>query len=246
MIKILTSYIKQRYNLKLQLPLIVFLMLYGINQTTDFTSGRRTLFLLIPLLLISFLAFRIFDDLVSRKDDGDKPERIHTKEQAVLPLSLLCFTLFLMSIIFTKFLLEEFFIYFLATILIGLLPYLIRLCSTRINFVLPLVKYGAFTLFICSVFNPITSIEIMNSIALIFAFTQYEILEDEKLNKFRKNIQWLFWSMVLIFIIPVPEYYVYMLVISILTYLTWIIKPMKYMHFYVLLLALILKNMLYV
>jgi hypothetical protein len=244
MISVITTYIKQRFKLGMYIPLTLFLIFYGLSHDKTILTDVQFVLKLIPLVFFSLLGFRVFDDLWNRKED-DK-NRIHTEKSSLKPLIYLTILSFLVSIIYTRCFFGGRLLKYLFLIVGSVIPYFLSKQFPKLNFIFPLFKYGLISLFLTVISRAITFNDIIIAIVLVIAFIQYELIEDQRLSKYTKNVHWLFWLMVAPFWLLPSNQIITLILIPILIYLLWLFKQPKQMHYLVLLLVLCLKILHYV
>ena len=246
MLRVIRIYIKQRFRLQLYLPLAVLLILFGIKEyNVPLTEWLRQLSLL-PITLAFLLLFRLADDLMSRKEDSIQPNRVYTKKESWFPLVLFSSIVLFLGI---GFVLNDYKTYvtsYILVLLFSFIPYSANLLAKQFKFILPLFKYGIFVLFITSLQGQLDSFDYVFSGVVFLSFILYELLEDERLAAYKNHVKWMYWLLILPFGCMSPDALLWIGVLSISVYLFWLLKRPAYIHYYILLLVLSLKIIVYV
>lgn len=239
-------YIQQRFKLKVYLPLCILLSLLGMQQYEVSTFEWNHLFSLMVIVPISLFFFRLFDDLVSRKEDDNLTNRIYTDPKNFVTLIVFLICVFLGGSLTTFVLFKDHFYWYLGMIGLSLTPYVFRLILPQFNFIYPLFKYGLIVLFMNAIHGELTLFDFVFAGVVVLGFIQYEILEDDRLIRLRKHVVWLYWCLVIPFVILFPNAWIWILISSIIPFGFWVMKKLNYMHYCILLLILSLKIIVYV
>ena len=246
MLRVIRIYIKQRFRLQLYLPLAVLLILFGIKEyNVPLTEWLRQLSLL-PITLAFLLLFRLADDLMSRKEDGIQPNRVYTKKESWFPLVVFSSIILFLGIGFVLNDYETYVTSYILVLLFSFIPYAANLLAKQFKFILPLFKYGIFVLFITSLQGQLEPFDYVFSGVVFMSFILYELLEDERLVAYKNHVKWMYWLLILPFGYMYPDALLWIGVLSISVYLFWLLKRPSYIHYYILLLVLSLKIIVYV
>lgn len=246
MIKIVLTYIQQRFKMQMYLPLALLLVLFGMKDYSLNLNDWMQRFLLLPFILMFLLGFRIFDDLVSRKEDQDHSDRIYTEKRGLLSLQLFLCLVFIIGLLTVQQSFETYVLNYLIVIGLSLLPYVFRGILPQLNFIYPLFKYGLIVLFMNDINGEIEVFDYVFSGIIFIGFITYEILEDNRLHSFKPHIKWLFWLMIIPFWFSFPNQLILLVIIPLIIYLIWLFRKPQFMHYYILLLLCSLKIIVYV
>lgn len=231
----------QRY-----LPLAILLILFGMkNYTFTMKEWMQGLFFL-PIIFMLLLFFRLVDDLISRREDANQPNRIYTEKFSWTSLVFFTGSIFFVVTLFVNMFFSEHLFAYLLVVGISLLPYILRLIMPTFNFIFPLFKYGIIVLFLNSVNGELQFFDFVFSGVVFFGFLLYELLEDDRLLALRKHVKWMYWVLIIPFVFIYPNLIIWIGLLAISLYLFWLFKKPSYMHYCILLLVLSLKIIVYV
>jgi hypothetical protein len=246
MIKIITTYIQQRFQIQMYLPLAVLLVLFGIKHYNLTINEWMQELPMLPMALAFLLFFRLIDDLINRKEDQNKPNRNYTENKSWTPLCLFASIILLLGISLAFQVYQDNFMIYLLVIGLSIIPYAFRFLIPQLNFVYPLFKYGLLVLFMNSVHNELDQFDYIFSGIVVLGFLLYEVLEDALLLVYQKHVKWMYWLLAISFAFLDPNAIILIGIASLSLYLFWLIRKPKYMHYYILLLILSLKIIVYV
>lgn len=244
MTKLLTSYINQRFQWRVYLSLTLYLIFYAIGglnfENLTFLEG----ILLIPLSMIFLFLFRIFDDLQNRKEDVIKKDRLYAVPSNVLYFKKVTIASFFILLNVTVLGFSKLLLPMLVVLLFCAALYLFKPLLKRFSFIIPLFKYPLFVFIIeYLIHGEITQNDLLSGLALLFAFIAYELIEDKSLNLGKKALYFAFTLMIILFVVQTDEILNWIIAVGVgvLLFILFNSKRIRYLHFLVLLAALILR-----
>jgi len=241
-------YLKQRFPSKLFVSIALLLILYALRSVSLVTNHWKQLIYLFPLVLFLLLSFRIFDDLASRSEDREKLDRIYTQDAKVAEIQVLLGVSILISLGYTAFLIKGGFTPVILLFIIGLSPYFFQSFLGRFHFIIPLIKYPLLVLFIGYLLRfELIATDVFASITLFLACILYEMIEDQSIKASKKATRFAFWVLIgsFCFLMNSAMALVVVTVISSVFFMLFVWKPVKYLHFLILILVVILRIIMY-